>query len=568
MYRDYFGFKEDPFSIAPDPHFLYMSERHREALAHLLYGMDSGGGFVLLTGDVGAGKTTICRCLLDQVPADVDVAFILNPMLTVPELLATVCDEFGLVYPAGNQSVKVFVDAINDFLLAGHAKGRRAVLIIDEAQNLHPGVLEQVRLLTNLETNERKLLQIILLGQPELLKMLARPELLQLAQRVTARYHLGPLSHREVEAYVAHRLAVAGIRQALFPRATLTTLYRLSQGVPRLINVICDRALLGTYVLGHERVRPATLKTAAREVLGNKLVAAYSRRSAARRTYLLAILLVLVAAYGATLYWPTLTGNLGLCLGPPMVASTPGAVVAPVAPAPVDLAPEPSSLADTPAPVVTVPLTWPPSLAVENSKAMAFSALFARWDGTYEVVEHGEACGHAEQFGLCCLFGRGSLGSLRFYNRPAVLQLYDAQRRPFFAALVGLDDATATLVVGNEEQCVALRDLEDAWLGEFTILWQAPVGYQGSFRLGDQGASVAWLAEKLAQVQGREARLGDAPVFDDEIQRQVLEFQLTQGLQDDGIAGPRTLIRLNDLTGGRGPRLAVQTTEGSDVLYP
>jgi general secretion pathway protein A len=245
-----------------------MSEGHQEALAHLVYGINSDGGFVLLTGEVGTGKTTVCRCLLEQVPGDSDIAFILNPKLTTEELLATICDELGIGCPQGNTSIKVFVDRINTYLLDAHARGRRTVLIIEEAQNLSPDVLEQVRLLTNLETDKRKLLQIIMLGQPELADMLSRPELRQLAQRITARYHLGPLSKKDVSAYVAHRLSVAEGKGPLFPDPVVGRIFKLSNGIPRLVNVLCDRALLGAYVQGKENVDIHTVNSAAAEVFG------------------------------------------------------------------------------------------------------------------------------------------------------------------------------------------------------------------------------------------------------------------------------------------------------------
>src|SRR5918911_3603598 len=233
MYTNYFSLKEAPFSIAPDPRYLFMSERHREALAHLLYGIGEGGGFVQLTGEVGTGKTTLCRCLLEQVPPHVDVALILNPRLTALELLAAVCDELRIPYPAETTSTKTLVDLLYRYLLDAHGRGRRTVLIIDEAQDLSIDVLEQVRLLTNLETTREKLLQIILIGQPELIDLLARDDLRQLAQRVTARYHLQPFSEVEARGYVRHRLKVAGQTRAIFTDAALRRLHLDTGGVPR-----------------------------------------------------------------------------------------------------------------------------------------------------------------------------------------------------------------------------------------------------------------------------------------------------------------------------------------------
>ncbi len=268
MYKDYFRLSHMPFSIAPDPRFLYMSARHREALAHLLYGVQGEGGIVLLTGEVGTGKTTLCRALLEQIDPQCDVAFILNPKMGVDELLAAICDEFHATQAPAGASVKRLVDAITAQLLRSNAAGRRAVLIIDEAQNLQPEVLEQLRLLTNLETSTRKLLQIILIGQPELQAMLRRRELRQVAQRIVARYHLSHLTRAEVAAYVTHRLAISGAQLPLLPSSLVGLLYRLSGGVPRLINLICDRALLGTYVRGMLQVTPRVLRIAAAEVCG------------------------------------------------------------------------------------------------------------------------------------------------------------------------------------------------------------------------------------------------------------------------------------------------------------
>ncbi len=280
VYPKYFGLKEPSFSITPDPHYLFLSGQHREALAHLLFGAGGGGGFVLLTGEVGTGKTTVCRAFLEQLPEGVDVALVLNPAMTATELLHAICDEFRVALPSGEPSVKTMLDHLNRFLLDAHARGRRPVLIIDEAQNLRPKVLEQIRLLTNLETSKQKLLQIFLIGQPELRVLLASPDLRQLNQRVTARYHLTPLGPRETAAYVDHRIAVAGVERPLFTPRALKRVHRHTRGVPRLINLLCDRALLGAAVSRRMQVTPGIVDAAAREVIDRADPALPRRRSA------------------------------------------------------------------------------------------------------------------------------------------------------------------------------------------------------------------------------------------------------------------------------------------------
>lgn len=516
MYQSYFGLTDAPFSIAPDPRYLYMSQRHQEALAHLLYGVNGGGGFVLLTGEVGAGKTTVCRCLLEQIPECCDVAYIFNPRQTVAELLSSICAEFGIHCPAGNTSVKVFVDCINAYLLDAHARGRHTVLIIDEAQNLSADVLEQMRLLTNLETNERKLLQIILLGQPELAVMLARPESSQLAQRIIARYHLGPLSRQEVAAYVQHRLGVSGTQRQLFPAALMGRLYRLSGGIPRIINVLCDRALLGAYVQGRERVDRATLMQAAREVFHKQ----------ASRSMLRPLLAVLLAStvLAAVLYLP---------------APPPPAQVKPVAAKPV-------------AAVIPATLEWPETEPVARSEARAYAALFRAWGANYQGQDQ---CLQAEAMGLRCRTGRGGLDELRQLNRPAVLFMQDGLGQAFYATLTRLDDQSATFTIGTENRVVALGALAEQWSGDFALLWRVPSVASRKIQPGERGPDVAWLRHQLAQIYGTAAEPGQDPVFDEAMVRQVKQFQLMQGLAPDGTVGAQTMMRLSAAADMTAPKL-------------
>ena len=528
MYQSHFGLAEAPFSIAPDPRYLYMSQRHQEALAHLLYGLGGGGGFVLLTGEVGTGKTTVCRCLLEQIPESCDLAYIFNPKLTVEELLSTICVEFGIDFPPGNSSVKVFVDCINSYLIDAHAKGRSTVLIIDEAQNLSADVLEQMRLLTNLETNQRKLLQIILLGQPELATMLERPELRQLAQRIVARYHLRPLNKSEVSAYVAHRLDVSGAKRQLFSAALMSQLYRLSGGVPRLINVLCDRALLGTYVQGRESVDHATLKQAAREVFPR------TTRQRLPPPLLLGLILVACGTVAAALYhWQ------------PILAPAPSAVSQGGKQA---LAISAGNKPAQPSAALPETLQWPADQPYAESRAIALAALLRLW-GAHDVEQ--DPCRQAESMGLRCFTTRGGLDEIRQLNRPTVLHLRDDQGKPFYATLSALDDQSASFMLGAETRKVSLAALAAQWSGYFTVLWRVPREARSNLRLGEGGPAVQWLAEQLS----RGAEAPQHALFDAALVSRLKEFQLAQGLVPDGTLGPKTLMRLSGARDLTAPKL-------------
>lgn len=270
MYTGFFGLTSQPFSIAPNPDFMYLSARHAEALAHLRYGLGEAGGFVLLTGEVGTGKTTVSRCLLQELTDKTEVAFILNPTLNELELLAAICDQLKIRYKKSEASLKMLTDKITNRLMKNHQAGKNTILIIDEAQHLQPAVLEQLRLLTNLETNTKKLLQVILIGQPELQQLLQRQDLRQLAQRITARYHLMPLTEHEVQQYISYRLQVAGCSRPVFTASAVKKLFQLSGGIPRLLNLICDRALLGGYSQQKALIDAGLVNQAASEVLAIK----------------------------------------------------------------------------------------------------------------------------------------------------------------------------------------------------------------------------------------------------------------------------------------------------------
>jgi general secretion pathway protein A len=533
MYHDYFGLKTEPFSISPDPRFLFMSEQHREALAHLLYGMNSDGGFVLLTGDVGTGKTTICRCLLEQLPEKVEVALLLNPKLTSAELLATICDELRIAYAPGTSSIKTFVDAINVFLLDAYSRGHHTVVIIDEAQKLQADVLEQLRLLTNLETNTCKLLQIILLGQPELKEMLNRPELRQLAQRITARYHLAPLSQPEIEDYVTHRLEVAGVQRSVFPPAIIRELYRLSKGVPRVINVLCNRALLGAYVRDAQTVSPAVLAAAAAEVLGDvpKLP---GRRNTPGFVWWIMLALALVGS--------------GVAFGT-------GFFKSPFPRVPVEVVSPPLAT------LAADPFEWLQALSFSNSETLAYQSLFREWGIVYSPEGGLDPRALAAEHDLALLPQHGNFSSMRRLNLPVLLTLTGEQGEDFYAALTEITGEMVTLQVGTEQRTVAIGDLVRQWFGDFVLLWQPPPGYAGVIMPGDRGTVVQWLSLQMNALYGRPDDFAAGLAYAGRLFQEVQAFQAAEGLTADGLVGPLTLIHLNSRTSSGQPQLADRQKE-------
>lgn len=556
MYTAFFGLQRDPFTIAPDPRFLFLSERHREALAHLRYGSQGTGGFVLLTGDIGTGKTTVCRRFLVRAPSQCQVAYIFNPRLSAAELLHSIHDEFGLGAPGDGSrapTIKEWVDSLNRFLLQVHAQGRSAILIIDEAQNLDADVLEQLRLLTNLETHERKLLQIVLIGQPELRDLLARPELEQLAQRVVARFHLGALEDVEISCYLEHRLGVAGWRGPLpFSAAALRRIRHHTGGVPRRINLLCGRALLGAYAKGTREVDARTVDQAAREVFATEPGA--HRQAPWRWALGGAAITAALGIAGFALWRPVLS--------PAAVGASATQVVATAAPTDHGKAPLPTPAAAGAQPSAAVVPLAPsttttgepadtPTAAAQllADEADGWKALAAVWQ---LPADEADTCAAALARQLQCYrMPRMTWHGLRQMDRPAFLRLRLADGTGY-ALLEAMDDSHAALRAGERRWIVDSEHLQRIWQGEYFALWRRPPGHSGYLTNGLNNATAPWLAAQLAALQGR----GELDPKAIGLREQVSAFQRSRGLPDNGRASPTTLMILNRAVGVDEPRLA------------
>ena len=537
MYTSFFGLSEKPFAITPDPRYLYLSERHAEALAHLLYGINESGGFIQLTGEVGTGKTTVVRTLLSRVPHHADVAVILNPRVSPVEFLLTICEELGLpIDPADRDSVKQMVDALNRRLLSAHAEGRRIIVIVDEAQNLSAETLEQVRLLTNLETPTQKLLQIILIGQPELRVLLERNDLRQLAQRITGRYHLKPLSREETRGYVRHRLKVAGAAGDIFTNGALREVHRLSNGIPRVINVSCDRALLGAYTQETRRVTAGLVRRAAGEVYGRRFTPLWLG-------WIAGVLVLLGTAVTVTVawhLWQHQTASLraagtARAVARPIVRTTPPAPARPSVSLNALLA----------------------ANAANTGDAAAYRRLLSLW-GT-AMTDDRDPCSQAQKAGLACLDQRGSWAQVRALNRPAILTLTDDAGQKHRVVLSGLDDTFATLTLGDHNERVPLDDLSRDWFGEFTVVWKPKTTRTRPLSVGMHGDEVRWLRRSLNALHGAAPDSERGDVYDEELAIEVQNFQREHRLNVDGIAGLQTQVMLDTALAEPGSPLLQQS---------
>lgn len=520
MYHSFFDLAEPTFSIAVNPRYLYMSQQHKEALAHLLYGV-TGGGFVMLTGEVGTGKTTIIRCLLEQMPENTDIAIVMNPMSNVPELLKTICDELGASCIQEEPSIKDLTDALHRFLLHNHTQGRNTVLLIDEAQLLSAQALEQVRLLTNLETTTQKLLHIILVGQPELKTLLAKPELRQLAQRITARFHLTPLTLAETQAYIRHRLKIGGLPEGRspFPYAIIKRIHAFTGGIPRLINVICERCLIGAYGSNKLRVDNAIFNAARKEVMGG---------------------LAKEQPTQATLYWKSILAIA--CVGLLCTAiyfgngpHTPEIALANLSSASASSAASSSSASSA------------PEISIRNYHD-AEDIFFEYLD--IPLAPETRPCGrNLKTAQECAKVSLHTWTDVSELNRPVILVMSTPEKFSTYLVLIGLDAEKAFVINAQQQKIVVpLSTIGRDWTGEAIYLWKRPPGFTETLLLGDTSPTVAWVAQQFAKLDKQKEPLSD-DLFSLALHERIKIFQRTKGIAADGNINEQTLLKLNEAVG-------------------
>lgn len=571
MYNEYYGFSERPFHITPDPKFIFLSSRHKEALAHLIYGIEERGGFVEITGEIGTGKTTLCRALLSHLGDKIDAAIIFNPKLSALELLKNIVEDLGI--ESGNSSFKELIDRLNAHLLEGCRQDRRTVLIIDEAQDLEPGVLEQIRLLSNLETDTQKLLQIILMGQPELRKVLKRSDLRQLDQRITVRYKLDPLDRDETREYIAHRLGVAGgTNKVRFSGKALKKIFRYSGGTPRLINVVCDRALLIGYTRGVKRISTDIVREAIRELGGLSGSSGFSLRRLLTLQTAAATL-----AVGIAIVLGTIVIRQEPALPPPKEA--PQAVLgkSPMpyhVKAPTTESPVIETVREAFADAGTTGLTSPaarqgasPSIITDRpdmdsfrddmamidsseSLATALDAVFDRWDASpvewpeLSAERFPELHGIAKRRGLACFPVDANLNAIRVLDLPCIIEINtDPAGEPKYLALLALDRQSADVrpAPGGRSE-LALELISSFWYGRAIVFWKEVPGMPPFLYEGSYGDPTVWLQRSLrilGYMTGPVSR-----TFDEETTEALTWFQRAHNIPADGILGPHTKIVL------------------------
>ncbi len=538
-----------------------MSQQHQEGLAHLLYGINQGGGFVALTGEVGTGKTTLCNCLLGRLPNEVDIALILNPKLSANELLASICDELSVSYNKEFSSLKELIDALNVHLLEAHANNRKTVVLIDEAQNLSLDVLEQIRLLTNLETVKTKLLQIILVGQPELKKILENSELRQLNQRITARYHLKALSLAETQKYIKHRLKVCGGNTDIFNRIATKKVYKLSKGIPRLINIICDRSLLGAYVENKKFVTTNIIEKAVEEVLAPP--PSFLKENAVK---ILSGLILLISYLFFSYYFMSYLSEEDdvpviaqeekieetnkveeIKIGEVQTESTKGeennqqfssgnfSQQKTIQKKQADITNEPNHL---PEPSDFISLIKQQNLSLFSG----ISQLALLWN---QSIPKDAQCKELEEEGLNCLFSQSSWEKLISLNRPAIMEFPISKTEKKYALLSKLKNGNPVFQF-SEDKVFSIDEVLDLWEGYYVILWQPQTKKIETVYPGWSFSGVKWIKKQILINNPNAMLTDDSNYYDDALKAEVRKFQKKHYLTPDGIVGANTFIHLQN----------------------
>lgn len=572
IYQQYFALNCEPFSIVPDPGFLYPSSQHRQAVAHLKYGLDREGGFVLLTGEVGTGKTTLTRTLLKRLPAHVRVAYVLNSTLEVTDVLASICQELSIELPKSSKTSlsKNCIDALNSDLIAAHAEGKKTLVVIEEAQNLSPEVLEILRLLSNLETATHKLLHILLVGQPELLETLAQKDQRQLNQRVVARFHLLPLEKTDIANYVNHRLHHAGANRAIFENSAMTALFKLTKGVPRLINLICHHALLAAYATGAKTVSAKLVKKAAKEIFDTQLPEKKSSGKWFVALFILGIFALLIAErydanrlavefeeveIDADIETKSTEQQQPLfeIIGSDEISVEP--LIQNESPAPMPDSDSAQAQVKDQQKVTT--------LAISNP----FADLFALWSIEVEPLYSEE-----EVFALAAINELGAekltdteIDGLKAIDRPGIIWITEDNGRLKSYLLTALDDESVLLNVGDSIRREPLQWFVERWNGAFLFLWYSPSDIQ-SLRLGDNNPiALNWLQRQLQLIDSDYLPYITGGNYTEVIRDTVLNFQKQQEIRDDGVVGRQTIMKLNQLADPAIPTLNYSLSQQSDL---
>ncbi|PMK80964.1 general secretion pathway protein GspA [Vibrio sp. 10N.261.52.E5] len=537
-----------PFSIVPNSRYLFLSQRHQEAMQNLQAGLGEGGGFAMLTGEVGTGKTTVAKAMLSSLDSHTQAGLILNPTFSNTDLLEAICDEFEVEYPE-QASLKQLSQAIHYFLLDSHAEGIQTLLVIDEAQHLAADVLEQLRLLTNLETDNRKLLKVLLVGQPELQQHLQTTQLRQLAQRITGRYHLLPLNTEETGKYIAFRLETAGGEQMLFSNRSIKLIAQYTHGIPRLINLVCDKALQLAFHDGEQLPSNETVNRACQQVMSFQadvyhVEKALTSRVAPKLFQYAGIATLSVGLAIATFNFAPSYINAWL----PTDTSN-GAKTEVSAQAQRSLvANEPQLVAEPKPAKFALPQDIQQHLMQGTNRSLAIKDLYTLWG--YQSSLRDGLCLSEPQSVFVCEQQQASLDTLLELGVPVVLNL-DIDQKPVFAVLYGVSKDSVELLVNEKLLVMPKQSLEQIWQGDYVAIWKQPL--RETLKEGYQGEAVALLDLLLSEVLGEVVSGSD--VFDYELKMKIEAFQTWQGMSVDGIAGKRTLARLQRLAQLDSPKL-------------